>query len=250
MSSLVRPTIVYYQDADGRRVPKETPNAKKIKKKTKNWYGQYKDLQTGKFKRIPLYTDKEASRARLTKIVAAVARGEEDMIDAYAKTRSQNIQKAKQAWLDDLRQKGRDERYIYQQNRLVDKVFIGLPCFDPGTIDRGQIGCLSPGNDLLGSHQEHLPTGLPGPYQFPCCEGHAARQQAEEGHASRGKQGAKTESPATTAASSVSPCRTSTTAARSHDCASRRAKGELAAIRPARDEEAVGTGWPAQSLCI
>jgi integrase len=123
MASLVRPFTVSYQDKQGRRVPKGTPGAKKVKKRASKWYGQYKDPQKGKYVRVPLFTDKEASRVKLAEIVKSLARGEVGLVDPYAGTKNLEAEKAKQDWLADLRQKGRDEGYIYQQGRLLAKVF-------------------------------------------------------------------------------------------------------------------------------
>ena len=123
MASLFRATIVSYQDKNGRRVPKGTPGARKVKKKSLRWYGQYKDPQKDGYVRVPLYTDKEASRVKLAEIVRMAERGDVGMIDPYASTRKLDTAAAKALWLADLREKGRDERYIYQQGRLLDKVF-------------------------------------------------------------------------------------------------------------------------------
>jgi hypothetical protein len=63
MASLVKIWITRYIDKEGRRVSKGTPGAKKVK-------------EGGKYKRVPLFTDKTASSVRLAEMVKGVERGE------------------------------------------------------------------------------------------------------------------------------------------------------------------------------
>ncbi len=123
MASLKKKTIVSYQDRAGSRVPKGTPGAKKVKEKSSKWYGQFKNPETGKWECVPLSTDKEASRTQLAEIVKAVERGQAGLIDPHGTTKTQSLDTLKQAYLDDLRQQGRDGQYLYQTDRLLKKVF-------------------------------------------------------------------------------------------------------------------------------
>jgi integrase len=123
MASLVKPFVVYWADKQGSKVPKGTPGAKRVKERATKWYGQYKDPQTGKWKRTPLFTDKEASRQELAKLVKALERGQTDLTDPHALTKTLPALDAMRSYLEELKQKGRSERYIYQQRVKLERLF-------------------------------------------------------------------------------------------------------------------------------
>jgi hypothetical protein len=82
MASLVKIWIVRYVDKDGKRVPKGTPGARKVKERSPNWYAQVKDA-TGRWKRVPLFTDKVASQVKMAEIVANYERGEAGLVNPH-----------------------------------------------------------------------------------------------------------------------------------------------------------------------
>jgi hypothetical protein len=68
MPSLFKPQIVRYLDKQGKRVPRGTPGACKVVEKARKWWGKYRD-HNGHERRVPLYTDKAASRHELGELV-------------------------------------------------------------------------------------------------------------------------------------------------------------------------------------
>jgi hypothetical protein len=92
MASLKKITIIRYLDAERRRVPNGTPGAKKVKEPSTAWYGQYKARATGKWVRVPLFTDQRASAARLGELVTADERGEVGMVDERKESREADIE--------------------------------------------------------------------------------------------------------------------------------------------------------------
>src|SRR5947209_1970080 len=75
MASLYKPTITTYQlpngkhrTPDGKRVTKNTPGAVRLSRgKAEIWYGKYKAAD-GSVRRVPLCSDKTASKQLLAKL--------------------------------------------------------------------------------------------------------------------------------------------------------------------------------------
>jgi len=74
MPSLVRQQKTYFVDPAGKRVPKGTPGARKVKEKSRLWYGQGVPGQPPK-KRVPLAADKTVARRMLEDLVRGAERG-------------------------------------------------------------------------------------------------------------------------------------------------------------------------------
>lgn len=60
---------------NGKQVDKDTPGAVKEVRETARWYGRIKDAN-GKWKAVPLYTDKAASLAKFADLIRQQERGE------------------------------------------------------------------------------------------------------------------------------------------------------------------------------
>lgn len=83
MPSLVRQQKTYFVDPAGKRVPKGTPGARKVKEKSRLWYGQGVPGQPPK-KRVPLAADKTVARRMLDDLVRGAERGAAGMPDRDA----------------------------------------------------------------------------------------------------------------------------------------------------------------------
>src|SRR5437660_1132776 len=101
MSTLKKIGIVRYLDADRKQVTKGTPGSKRIKVTSKEWYGRYKN-SVGKWVKVRLFTDKEASATRLAEMMKAQARGETHLTDPHAETKTLVVTDAMVAYLDEL----------------------------------------------------------------------------------------------------------------------------------------------------
>ena len=85
IAHLTRIHQVRYLDRNGRRVPKGTKGARKVKEKSAKWYGCG---IPGRGKRpVPLATDKEAAQRMLSDLVRSAERGEAKMLDRTAAAR-------------------------------------------------------------------------------------------------------------------------------------------------------------------
>jgi integrase len=90
MASLVKPWIVRHLDAEGRRVPSDTPGARVVKERADKWYG------TGvpgwpKGKRVPLATHKATALALLNKMVQDAMLGRAGLLDAFGVHRARPL---------------------------------------------------------------------------------------------------------------------------------------------------------------
>jgi hypothetical protein len=120
VASLVKIWIVRYQDKAGRRVPKGTPGAKKVRERSTVWYGQYK--KDGKWKREPLYTDKQASAVRLAELVKAQERGEVGLVNPHKDHLEREIGEHVDDYMTHLRTEGGNPKHLSERERLVRTV--------------------------------------------------------------------------------------------------------------------------------
>src|SRR5262245_485335 len=104
MASLFKVWTIRYVDKAGHRVPKGTPGAKKLKERSKVWYGQ--DKVNGRWKREPLYTDKQASSVRLAELVKAEERGEVGLVNPHKDSLERHIDEHVDDYLTHLRTEG------------------------------------------------------------------------------------------------------------------------------------------------
>ncbi len=86
MAHLVRPWQVRYVNDAGRRVPKSTPGAKKVRERAAKWYGQGLP-NTPPAKRVPLATDRAAAQRMLDEMVRKLEKGHAGLPDRDASRR-------------------------------------------------------------------------------------------------------------------------------------------------------------------
>ena len=82
MASLFKPRITRYLDENGRRTRKGAPGARRVREKSRKWYGEYRDMH-GVLQRVPLATDKSAAQAMLNDIVRRVEQRQAGLFDPY-----------------------------------------------------------------------------------------------------------------------------------------------------------------------
>jgi hypothetical protein len=120
VASLVKIWIVRYQDKTGRRVPKGTPGAKKVRERSTVWYAQYKVGR--KWKRVPLYTDKQASTVGLAELVRAQERGEVGLVNPHKDHLERDIGEHVDDYMQHLRTEGGNPKHLSERERLVRTV--------------------------------------------------------------------------------------------------------------------------------
>src|SRR5262245_11123460 len=120
MASLVKIWTTRYVDTQGRRVSKSTSGAKKVKERSTVWYGQYK--VNGKWKRVPLFTDKKASSVRLAELVKAEERGEVGLVNPHKESLQREIDAHVDDYLTHLRTEGANPKHLSERERLLRTV--------------------------------------------------------------------------------------------------------------------------------
>ncbi len=87
MGSIYRPTIIRYLDSQGRRVPKGTPGARRVRQKSKTYWGRCAD-ETGEVRPVALCDDAEAAETMLAELkqrAKRIARGDVDPFEKHRK---------------------------------------------------------------------------------------------------------------------------------------------------------------------
>ena len=85
MAGTYRPTIIRYLNAQGRQVPKGTPGARRVREKSKTFWGRVPDAN-GKSRGVALCDDGEAAEAMLTEMkqrAKRIARGDIDPFEDH-----------------------------------------------------------------------------------------------------------------------------------------------------------------------
>ena len=85
MAGTYRPTIIRYVNAQGQRVPKGTPGAKRVRVKSKTYWGRVAE-ENGKVRPVSLCDDADAAEAMLAEMkqrAKRVARGDIDPFEDH-----------------------------------------------------------------------------------------------------------------------------------------------------------------------
>src|SRR5260370_32829025 len=97
MASIYKPNIAAYRlpdgkfrTPDGKRVTKKTPCAVRVSSKSEIWYGKYKAAD-GAFVRVPLCSDKTASKQILAKLVTDAKLAQHGLGDAFENHRKRPL---------------------------------------------------------------------------------------------------------------------------------------------------------------
>src|SRR4051794_7603376 len=105
MAYLIRPWIVGYRDRkSGKRVPKGTPGAKRVRRRAKKLYAGGVPGWP-KSKRVPLATDKTVAQQMLADLVRQAERGQAGIADRFQEHRATPIVEHLAAWRRALEEK-------------------------------------------------------------------------------------------------------------------------------------------------
>src|ERR1051326_7064383 len=89
MPSVFKPMVTRYVDAEGHRVSKDTPGARAVKERSKQWHGRFSI--DGRRRRVPLRTrDKQAAQVKLSDIYRKAVR-RHDGLDPFTEHRRQPL---------------------------------------------------------------------------------------------------------------------------------------------------------------
>ena len=118
MGDVFKKTTTRHVDEHGNRVSSTAPGAQKIREKSKSWYGNVK-LANGKWKAIPLFTDKAASRKRLRDVQTGIERGEAGLVNPYGPSLALPIEDHMGAYLNVLTTRGVNEKHFSERSRIL-----------------------------------------------------------------------------------------------------------------------------------
>ncbi|GAA4424238.1 hypothetical protein GCM10023155_10030 [Bremerella cremea] len=103
---------------------KDPKTGKTIQRKTKKWYGQYRD-ENGVTRRVPLCTDKAAAQAMLNEIVKRVERGEAGLTSPYDQHRKRPIEGHLEDFERHLANKGTSPKQVKLTLTRIRKIIKG-----------------------------------------------------------------------------------------------------------------------------
>src|SRR5262245_59078257 len=125
MANLVKPWIVRWVDAEGRRVAANTPGATKTETRAKKWYAQHVPGWPSN-KRVPLATHKATAHAMLNRLVEQAVRGQAGLLDRYAGARRIPLSEHLEDFERRLKAEGKTSaRQVKQVTGRVREIFDG-----------------------------------------------------------------------------------------------------------------------------
>jgi|GEM_PF-1006931 len=117
MGYLKKQVTTYWVDANGKRVPKGTPKAKKKQTKSPKWYGFLNS--NGKKLAFPLHRDKRVAEKMLKDLEALHYKKALGHISPFVKHLERPVTDHLEAYLLCLKEKNRGERYLKDCERLI-----------------------------------------------------------------------------------------------------------------------------------
>jgi excisionase family DNA binding protein len=122
MAHLIKPWIVRYVDAEGRRVGKDTPGAIQIRERAKKWYGQGVPGWP-KDKRVPIATHKATAQAYLNRMVQEALRGQAGLTDQYREHNARPLAEHLTDYRRLLEAKDDSPTHVRKTCRLLETIF-------------------------------------------------------------------------------------------------------------------------------
>lgn len=122
MASLQKITYVYWLDAEGRRVKKGTPGARKHVEESRKWYACWKE---GKRQhRVPLCTDKSAAQAMMTDLLRTGERTRARLVDPFQPHLDRPAAEHVEEYLESVTATGKVKpgKYLTEKRRILTTV--------------------------------------------------------------------------------------------------------------------------------
>jgi hypothetical protein len=152
MAHLIRPWTYRYLDAEGRRVPKGTPGARRVKERARKWYGA-KIPGMPKGKRVPLASDKRAAQQMLAERVRKAERKAAGLTDPFEEHRARPLTDHAEDFARYLADKGDGEDHVTRTRRRCLAVLEGLGAHG----GRGRRGRAHPRPPARAGHRLRTP---------------------------------------------------------------------------------------------
>ena len=124
MATVFRPTIIRYVNSQGKRVPKSTAGAKRIREKSKTWWGRFRDAQ-GSPKRVSLCDNRGMAETMLAEIANRAKREAAGDIDPYEDHRKRPLSDHLDDFETSLLAKGATTKQASQATARCRKIIEG-----------------------------------------------------------------------------------------------------------------------------
>ena len=124
MANLFKSKTTRYVDANGRKVRKGDPGARKQQVVSKKWYGQYRD-ENNVVRRVPLAADKAAARAMLNELVLKVERKKAGVSDPSEEHQQRTLKEHLAEYREYLSGKNSTKKHVGQTIRRINKLMDG-----------------------------------------------------------------------------------------------------------------------------
>ncbi len=121
MPRVFKKSIVRYLNADGRQVPKQTPGARKVKEKSKKWYGRV----PGAADPVPLCLNKSAAEILLNELVKKAEMAKAGVVDKFEPHRKRPLSEHLDDFRAVLQATNCGARYIRDTVAAVQRIIAG-----------------------------------------------------------------------------------------------------------------------------
>ncbi|MBC7818468.1 MAG: hypothetical protein IAG10_16400, partial [Planctomycetaceae bacterium] len=118
MASIYQPTIIRYLDKQGRQVRKGTPGSRRVRQKSKTFWGRYRDGE-GEVQTVPLDADRETAESMLADLVKRARRERSGDADPYESSRLKPLSEHIDDFEQHLRSKGSSAHHVYKTTSYV-----------------------------------------------------------------------------------------------------------------------------------
>ena len=140
-AKIYRPTITRYVNAQGTRVTKSTPGARKQRVKSKTWWGRFRDAE-GNTVRVSLDSDRETAETMLARKVLDVREqkaGIHKPVDPYAEHRRRPLADHLEDYRRHLEAKGKTQHHVRESFSFPHRIFTDRQCLFIGDVEFNRI---------------------------------------------------------------------------------------------------------------
>ena len=138
MAHLIHKQITRYLARDGKRCPKDAPDAKRVDEKSSKWYGRFRSPD-GIVHEVALFKDKAASRQRLVELERKAEQSDSGLLDPFEESRKQPLADHVADFHQHLEAKGNSRQHVALTVARCEAVFSGCGFKLLGQLDADMV---------------------------------------------------------------------------------------------------------------
>ena len=138
MAGTYRPTIIRYLNAQGRQVPKGTPGARRVREKSKTFWGRVPDAN-GKSRGVPLCDDADAAESMLAAMKEKAKRIKRGDIDPFEDHRERPLAEHVEHFQSFLESKGNTAAHVTLTVQRLSAVVDGCKFKKLSDLNAGRV---------------------------------------------------------------------------------------------------------------